>query len=239
MLVWVRPTCFSFGSDDQVQRSSAHRPPDFCLCDISGHDRYHCCPRPISRPVPYSLPSTIVKSGNRYWAFSTGQGILYSGLPICFRGNQVQGFSPVLRTGFPKPFPATPATCGLRTSFSTMANSVVLLCFDLGEKPSAIGLAANPTLNPDASNYAWTDKGIVFQSRREDVYNAIDPAIFRDADGRLWLAFGSFWTGIKLIQMDPLTGKRSRPIPRYTLWPGTVQSKRRPCTAAASIITSS
>ncbi len=77
-----------------------------------------------------------------------------------------------------------------------------------GKNTSAIGLAANPTLNPDASNYAWTDKGIVFQSRREDVYNAIDPAIFKDADGRLWLAFGSFWTGIKLIQMDPLTGKR-------------------------------
>ena len=39
-------------------------------------------------------------------------------------------------------------------------------------------------------------------------YNAIDPAVVRSDDGTLWMAFGSFWTGIKLIELDPRTGKR-------------------------------
>jgi len=30
-----------------------------------------------------------------------------------------------------------------------------------------------------------------------------------DRDGRLWLAFGSYWTGIKLVELDPRTGLRS------------------------------
>jgi len=34
----------------------------------------------------------------------------------------------------------------------------------------------------------------------------------------LWLAFGSFWTGIKLIQLDPQTGRRLSPdSPIYPL----------------------
>ena len=32
-----------------------------------------------------------------------------------------------------------------------------------------------------------------------------------DADGNLWMSFGSFWGGIKLIQLDPATGKRIAP----------------------------
>jgi arabinan endo-1,5-alpha-L-arabinosidase len=48
----------------------------------------------------------------------------------------------------------------------------------------------------------------VIQSGARDNFNAIDPAVTRDDQGGLWLAFGSFWSGIKLIQLDPATSKR-------------------------------
>jgi len=59
--------------------------------------------------------------------------------------------------------------------------------------------------------YHWTDQGFVVRTQEGDGYNAIDPAVFHDSDGSLWLTFGSYWTGIKLIQLDPRTGKRSAP----------------------------
>ncbi|RYD34870.1 MAG: arabinan endo-1,5-alpha-L-arabinosidase, partial [Verrucomicrobiaceae bacterium] len=39
-------------------------------------------------------------------------------------------------------------------------------------------------------------------------YNAIDPQLFADPDGSLWMVFGSFWSGIQLIELDPKTGLR-------------------------------
>jgi len=51
----------------------------------------------------------------------------------------------------------------------------------------------------------------VIQSSPRDDFNAIDPVVTQDADGNLWLAFGSFWGGIKLIQLDPATGRRIAP----------------------------
>ena len=76
---------------------------------------------------------------------------------------------------------------------------------------SAIGLATNPTLDPDDPAYHWTDQGFVVRTQDGDGYNAIDPSVFHDSDGSLWLTFGSYWSGIKLIQLDPQTGKRIAP----------------------------
>jgi arabinan endo-1,5-alpha-L-arabinosidase len=52
---------------------------------------------------------------------------------------------------------------------------------------------------------------MVVRTQDGDGYNAIDPAVFHDNDGSLWLSFGSFWSGTKLIQLDPQTGKRIAP----------------------------
>jgi arabinan endo-1,5-alpha-L-arabinosidase len=78
----------------------------------------------------------------------------------------------------------------------------------MGKMTSAIGLATNPTLDPDDAAFHWTDQGFVVRTQDGDGYNAIDPSVFHDNDGSLWLTFGSYWTGIKLIQLDPQTGKR-------------------------------
>jgi arabinan endo-1,5-alpha-L-arabinosidase len=42
--------------------------------------------------------------------------------------------------------------------------------------------------------------------------NAIDPGVFLDpTDGRLWLTYGSYFGYIRLIELDPETGKRKDP----------------------------
>ncbi|GAB3237372.1 hypothetical protein GCM10027346_28890 [Hymenobacter seoulensis] len=72
----------------------------------------------------------------------------------------------------------------------------------MGQRPCAIGLATSTDL------VNWTDQGMVVYSDNSTVYGSIDPAVFTDANGRLWMVFGSHLTGIWSIELDPTTGKR-------------------------------
>lgn len=76
-----------------------------------------------------------------------------------------------------------------------------------GSNNSGIALATNTTLDPASPDYRWQDEGPVLQSRRGDDFNAIDPNISADTSGRLWISYGSLWSGIKLQQIDAVTGK--------------------------------
>ena len=68
-------------------------------------------------------------------------------------------------------------------------------------------MATSPTLDPSSPDYKWTDQGMVIRSTQgvED-YNAIDPRYVDDGKGGAWLAFGSFWGGIKMRRLAPATG---------------------------------
>ncbi|HEU0045898.1 MAG TPA: arabinan endo-1,5-alpha-L-arabinosidase [Sphingomonas sp.] len=78
-----------------------------------------------------------------------------------------------------------------------------------GSNHSAIGLATSPTLDQRSPDYKWTDQGLVYASTRASDHNAIDPNFIADREGNHWLSFGSFWTGLKMIRLDPATGKPS------------------------------
>jgi arabinan endo-1,5-alpha-L-arabinosidase len=71
---------------------------------------------------------------------------------------------------------------------------------------TVIGLVTNATLDPADPAYKWIDRGLVLASTEGDDYNALDPNIFIDADGSVWLTYGSYWSGIKQRQIDPATG---------------------------------
>jgi arabinan endo-1,5-alpha-L-arabinosidase len=76
-----------------------------------------------------------------------------------------------------------------------------------GSNRSIIGLATNTTLNPHDPDYRWVDRGLVTRSTPDNDYNAIDPGIVEDASGTPWMAFGSFWSGIRMLRLQWPSGK--------------------------------
>jgi arabinan endo-1,5-alpha-L-arabinosidase len=75
-----------------------------------------------------------------------------------------------------------------------------------GSNKSCIGHATRDSL----ASGSWTDDGaatICSNVGSSDNWNAIDPNLVMDTDGTAWLALGSFWSGLKIIQLDG-AGKR-------------------------------
>ncbi|GAB3635923.1 hypothetical protein GCM10027422_15130 [Hymenobacter arcticus] len=159
-------------------------------------------------------PSTIIKDGNKYWIFYTGQGIpsKYSTDLI----NWTQGPRPVFTQA------TRPSWISARVpSFVNeyWAPDVIYMngkfylyysCSTFGSQASGIGLATNVTLDPTSPNYNWVDQGEVVSSASgagNSAPNAIDPAMQRDATGNLWFSYGSFFGGIRILQLDLATGK--------------------------------
>ena len=72
-----------------------------------------------------------------------------------------------------------------------------------GKNSSCIGLATNKTLHTEDSNYHWMDHGKIIQSvSGKTNWNAIDPNLITDDNGKPYLAFGSFWDGLKLVKLN-------------------------------------
>lgn len=52
----------------------------------------------------------------------------------------------------------------------------------------------------------WTHKELVHGTRVNSEFNAIDPTVVVDKDGRFWMIYGSWHWGIAYIELDPATG---------------------------------
>jgi arabinan endo-1,5-alpha-L-arabinosidase len=73
-----------------------------------------------------------------------------------------------------------------------------------GKNTSCIGVAINKTLDSASPEYKWVDYGKLIQSvPGKTNWNAIDPNLITDKDGTPYLAFGSFWGGLKMVKLNP------------------------------------
>lgn len=160
-------------------------------------------PEAISGSTYAHDPSMVKTASGRYYLFYTGGGIQIS--------------TSTDRTHWASAGQALPGGAVWAKSYGgwndlwapdvSYHNGVYWLYYavsSFGSNHSAIGLATSTTAAPGS----WTDHGLVYASQSTSNYNAIDPALIVDASGRSWLSFGSFWSGIKMIQIDPSTGKQ-------------------------------
>lgn len=155
-------------------------------------------------------PSAVIKCGDRYYVFGTGQGIISK-----------SSADKIYWVTGPSVFASAPNWTTNITGFTgnnlwapdiTFFNGLYHLyyaCSIFGSQVSGIGLATNPTLDPGDPSYHWTNQGEVIQSGSGVTYNCIDPSVTFDSSSNLWMSFGSFFSGIKLVQLDATTGLRN------------------------------
>ena len=154
---------------------------------------------------------TLLIQGDRWFVFTTGRGL--QRLESTDEGKTWRRLAPVFSEIPPWWAEAVPAHKGLDVwapkLFTHRGRSWALYSISsFGKNRSAIGLASSD--KPDGD---WRDEGLVVASTATDTFNAIDPDLFVERDGKLWLSYGSFWGGLRLTQLDADT---LRPIGEST-----------------------
>lgn len=154
----------------------------------------------------------IIRADGLYHLFATGQASDEQGLVAWRTSRDLRHWTwrgPVFDAIPGWALEAIPGTRGIWAPDISFFNGRYHLYYSIstfGSNRSAIGLATTETLDPANPSAGWNDHGPVVQSRPGDDFNAIDANHLMDADGRHWLALGSFWSGIKMFELDPASG---------------------------------
>jgi arabinan endo-1,5-alpha-L-arabinosidase len=141
-------------------------------------------------------PSTIVQCDGKFYTYGTGGTCLVSDDGwIWHRGT-------------------TPARRGMAPDVIHLRDRYYMyVARNVGAQPRAeINMVWNKSLDTNSPDYKWEEGGVVASSDGIEDCNAIDPGAFLDPnDGRLWLVYGSYFGFIRLVELDPHTGKRVNP----------------------------
>lgn len=159
-------------------------------------------------------PGTMRKEAGSYFIFGDGNGILgitstdlrnWSSTTPVFPNGPPSWTTNSIPTGTPNYFwaPDTAYFNGLWHMYYAYSQ--------FGTIDSVIGLATSPSL----TNAVWTDQGKVIKSydpatadTDTTAYNCIDPGIFVATNGTVWMSYGSYSSGIMVVQINPTTGMR-------------------------------
>ncbi|MES2457178.1 MAG: family 43 glycosylhydrolase [Bacteroidota bacterium] len=167
----------------------------FCISSVFAQD--------IRKDISVHDP-VMTKAGDTYYLFGTGRGINVWSSKDRISWKQEQ---PVFSAG---PQWAVDAVKGFKDFIWAPdihhANGQYYLYYcvsTFGKNNSAIGVATNKTLDPGSVDYKWTDHGMILQSiPGKTNWNAIDPNVVIDDKNNAWLFFGSFWEGLKMVQLN-------------------------------------
>ena len=141
-------------------------------------------------------PSTIAFSDGRYFTFGTGSGGLMSEDGWTWHSGAVRpggGVAPdIIKIG--DRYWVTYATGGGGIS---------------GGHASNVHTMWSKTLDPNSPDFKFNDDTIVATSDGVEDCDAIDPSFLLDpSNGRLWLSYGTYFGFIRIVELDPKTGKR-------------------------------
>jgi arabinan endo-1,5-alpha-L-arabinosidase len=202
-----------------------------------------CTPGQTDGPGPHAIAlsgdfegahdPSVIKAGDAWYVFATGRASGGGQLPIrCSRDLKEWRFCGHALDEVPdwirRESPGTKDLWAPDISYFQAKYQLYYAYSVFGKNTSGIALLTNKTLDRSSPDYKWVDEGSVLRSDAEDDFNAIDPNLIIDAKGGVWLAFGSFWSGIKMRRIDPATGKlSSRDTHLYSL-----ASRKRPENAA-------
>ncbi len=141
-------------------------------------------------------PSTIVECDGKYYTFGTGEGGLISADGWTWDGGAVRpgrGAAPdALKIGdrYLIAYSATGGGLG-------------------GGHAGRVLTMWNKTLDPNSPDFAYTEPIEVAHSLDDEDCDAIDAGLLLDpTDGRLWLSYGTYFGFIRIVELDPKTGKR-------------------------------
>lgn len=151
----------------------------------------------------------------RYYVFTTGMGIMSSAdmKTWRFEGRVLES---IPQWAADKGFRGMPWAPDVQ--FINGEYYVYYSYSKFGKNISAIGVATNKTLNPSSPDYKWEDHGMIVESvPGRDEWNAIDANVILDENGTGWLAFGSFWRGLKMFKLDDTFMRIAEPQEWYPI----------------------